>query len=157
MLRYSTWLSSPKDVAQHPRFAFSLDSLATRKAEVSGLEGGGDRKRSYSSAVAVSIRSGKGVMIPAAGFPLPWPLLVTFLPCPLQQGSWWHYSQCVGYLLAVLWWWLIRQRPSRLDLGRKQRSHLYPHHCSQSHPFCFACGAGFGDQQHTHFHCLETM
>lgn len=96
-------------------------------------------------------------MIPAPGFPLPWPLPVTFLPCPLQQGSWWRYSQCVGYLLAVLWWWLIRQRLSRLDLGRKQRSHLHCHHCSQRHPFCFLCGAGFGDQQCTHSKCLEKM
>ena len=157
-LRYSMWLSSPKDLAQYRRFAFSLDSLAAGKAEVSGgLEGRGDGKCSHSSTVAVSVPLGKGIMLSAPSFPLPWPLLVSFLPHPLRQGSWWHCSCCVVYLLAVLWWWLIRQRPSRLDLGRKQRGHLYLHHCSQSHPFCFPWRAGFGDQQHTHPECLATM
>lgn len=156
MPRYSIWLSSPEDLAQHPRFVFSLDSLAAGRAEVSGgLEGGGVGKCSCSSTVAVSIPSGKGMTISAPGFPLLWPLPVSLLPRPLWQGSWWHCSRCVGYLLAVCWWWLIRQRP-RLDLGRKQRNYRYLHRCSRSHPFCVPCRAGFGDQQRAHPECLET-
>lgn len=142
MLRYSIWLSSLKDLAQHPSFPFSLDLLAAGKAEVSGgLEGQGNGNCSHSTTVAVSVPLGKGMMISAPHFPFPWPLVVSFLLRPLPQGSWWHCSHSVRYLLAVLWWWWIRQRPSRLDLGRKQRN---PSLLAET-SFCFPCWAGFGD------------
>lgn len=131
---YSIWLSSLKDLAQHPNFPVSLELLAAGKAGVSGgLEGQGDGKCSHSATVAVSVPLGKEMLIPAPSVSFPWPLLVSFLLRPVWQGSWWHCSHSVGHLLAVLWWWWIRQRPSRLDWGRKKRNNLYLLHCSQRH------------------------
>lgn len=133
-------------LAQHPGIAFGLDSLAAGKAGVgSGLEVGGDGECSHYSTVAVFI----SFLSSSLASP-------SFLSSE-ESGSQWRCCRRVRYLLAVLWWWLIRERPSRLDLGRKQRGHLYLHHCSQSHPFCFPWLAGFGDQQHTHPECLEKM
>ena len=85
-----------KDLAQHLRFAFSLDSLAAGKAEVSGgLEGGGDGKRSHSSAVAGSLPSRKGMMVSASGFPLPWPLQVSLRLVLCDRG--------VGGIALAVW------------------------------------------------------